>query len=68
MEFGVEIASLVVVRFCSTTVFGLANQDARTEHRLGYNRAMNMLKDSPKLWGEIKRSASQYEDSGEESV
>jgi hypothetical protein len=51
MEFGVEIASSVVVRFCSTTVFGLANQDARTELGLGYARAMTMLEDTPKLLG-----------------
>ena len=51
MEFGVKIASLVVLRFRSPTVFGLTNQDARTERGLGYDRAMNMLEDSPKLLG-----------------
>jgi len=44
------------------------NQDARTEHGMGYNRAVDMLKDSLNLWGEIKRSAPRHEAGGEERV
>ena len=44
------------------------NRDARTEHRMCHNRAVDMLKDSLNLWGEIKRSARQYEEGGEGRV
>ena len=44
------------------------NRDPRTEHGMGYNRAVDILKDSPNLWGEIKRSALQYEEGGEGRV
>ena len=43
-------------------------RDARTEHGMGYNRAVDMLKDSLNLWAEIKRSALRYEEGGEGRV
>ena len=44
------------------------NRDARTDHGMGYNRAVDMLKDSLNLWGKIKRSALRYEEGGEGRV
>ena len=35
---------------------------------MGYNRAVDMLKDSLNLWGKIKRSALRYEEGGEGRV
>jgi len=35
---------------------------------MGYNRAVDMLKDSLNPWGEIKRSAPRYEEGGEGRV
>jgi len=35
---------------------------------MGYNRAVDMLKDSLNLWEEIKRSALRYEEGGEGRV
>ena len=44
------------------------NRDARTEHGMSYSRAVDMLKDSLNLWGEIKHSALRYEEGGEGRV
>jgi hypothetical protein len=35
---------------------------------MGYNRALDTLKDSLNLWAAIKRSAPRYEEGGEEKV
>ena len=56
-----EMRSLVFVLYAST-------DPGCTEHGMGYNRAVDMLKDYLNLWGEIKRSAPRHEERGEGKV